>query len=369
MQRALDLAAKGRHDVPPNPMVGALVVRHGRILGQGWHARYGGIHAEEAALNDCREKGEDPAGADIYVTLEPCSFHAPDKHNGPCTEKILTAGIARVFIASVDPNPRVAGNGIRILKEKGLAVRSGILAEKEERLNEIYRTLQAEKRPFVELKAALTADGFLAARDGSSRWVSCDASRDRVMTLRRSCDAVLVGGGTLRADYPSLTIRDREGRITSEEQPKRVVLSRRAELPEGWPGEGGDVLLYGSSSSSEADIPAVVEKVSVSSGQEGLCLEEVLQDLYRRGVRRLLVEGGRQVFRSFLRGGGWDRLTLFQAPDLLGTGVPFAGDLGISSMGDKIILAHRIREFSGRDLMIRGYRSAYPSEEGPCSQD
>ena len=235
MRQALVLAEKGRHKVLPNPMVGALVVRDGKVLGEGFHARYGGIHAEEAALRDCRSRGEDPAGADLFVTLEPCSFHAKDKHNGPCTEKILFAGIRRVFIASVDPNPRVAGRGISFLREKGVEVAAGILSAEEEILNEVYRRIQNEKRPFVELKAALTADGFLAARDGSSRWISCDASRRKVMEMRDASDALLVGGGTLRADLPSLTVRDASGKIRPAGQPVRVVLSRSGKLPEDWP--------------------------------------------------------------------------------------------------------------------------------------
>lgn len=372
MRRALALAEKGRHEVSPNPMVGALVIRDGEILGEGFHARYGDIHAEEAALRDCLAKGNDPGGADLYVTLEPCSFRAKDKHNGPCTEKIRDAGIARAFIASVDPNPRVAGRGVRFLREQGIEAVTGILSEEEERLNEVYRRIQAEDRPFVELKAALTADGFLAARDGSSRWISCDASRERVMSMRRGSDAILVGGGTLRADRPSLTVRDASGNLCDGEQPLRVIISRRGELPEGWPSEGGKVLLYCGEvavSRSASAGAGRAERIAVPLSGEALDLEHILKDLFQRGVRRLLVEGGGKVYRSFLTGRRWDRLTLFQAPDFLGEGIPFAGDIGIHSMDKKMILAHRERSFSGRDLMIRGYQSAYESEEGPCSRD
>ncbi len=370
MKRALALAGKGRDEVSPNPMVGALIVRNGEILGEGYHARYGDIHAEEAALRDCRKRGHNPAGADLYVTLEPCSFSAKDKHNGPCTEKIRDARIARVFVASVDPNPRVAGRGIRFLEDQGIEVVSGILAAREERLNEVYRRIQAEGRPFVELKAALTADGFLAARDGSSRWISCDLSRERVMEMRALSDAVLVGGGTLRADRPSLTVRDGSGNLRGETQPRRVILSRRGTLPEAWPCEGGEILIYcDEPAATGSDDPEGTQRIAVPRKGDELDLDRVLKDLFSRGVRRLLVEGGGRIYRSFLKTGLWDRLTLFQAPDFLGEGVPFAGNIGIGSMDKKIILAHRESCFSGRDLMIRGYRSVYESGEGPCSQD
>ncbi len=373
MEQALALAERGRQGVSPNPMVGALVVREGKILGEGWHARYGDIHAEEAALEDCRHRGESPQGADLYVSLEPCSFQGEGKHNGPCTEKILEAGITRVFVASEDPHPKVQGRGIRFLLERGISVLSGILAEKEERLNEIYRRIQEEKRPFVELKAALTADGFLAAQDGSSRWVSCDASRKKVMEMRSECDAILVGRGTLFADSPSLTVRDEAGIPVGGKQPVRVILSGSGKLPEGWPGPGGQVLVYENEAvrrgNPDFSSPPGVERIPIPADERGLPLGVVLEDLQNRGLRRLLVEGGGEVYRSFLKGGCWDRLTLFQAPDLLGRGIPFCGDLGIQSMDKKIILAHRLREFSGRDLMIQGYRSLYAPQEDRCSRD
>ncbi|MDC7240925.1 MAG: bifunctional diaminohydroxyphosphoribosylaminopyrimidine deaminase/5-amino-6-(5-phosphoribosylamino)uracil reductase RibD [Spirochaetales bacterium] len=317
MKIALALAEKGRGRVRPNPMVGALVVKDGMILGEGAHLEYGGPHAEANALADCRSQGNDPVGAELYVTLEPCSFRSPEKHNGPCTEKIIEAGIRRVIIARPDPNPKVMGRGIAALKKAGIEVVAGVLEEDSAALNEVYEHLISSERPWIHLKVALTLDGFIAAEDGSSKWISGPDSRARVMEMRRDCDAVLVGRGTWEADSPSLTVRDSEGRELPGYQPRKIVFSGR---------ESGGTLF------------------------DRLCA------LRSEGVHSILVEGGSGVFNSFLTEGLWDRLTVFQSPDFLGSGIPFCGSLGIGNIGGKVQLKGRTTEISGRDVVISGTR-------------
>ncbi len=318
MRQALELARLSADAVLPNPQVGALLVREGRILGQGRHEVYGGPHAEENALRDCREKGEDPAGADLYVTLEPCSFRSPGKHNGPCTEKIIDARIKRVLIARPDPNPQVRGRGIQALKAAGIETDWGILEEESARMNEVYEALITRNRPYIHLKAALTLDGYLAAEDGSSKWISGPESRMRVMALRAASDAVAVGRKTRDEDQPALTVRDEMGNPLPGKQPEKIILSR-------------------------------------SQGS----LEEILVSCRERGLHRILVEGGSGIFTAFLKEGLWDRLTLFLAPAVLGSGLSFCGPLGRSSMADKLSLQDVQYHPRGRDMEISGLREGY----------
>ena len=216
MNEAIALAKKARGFTSPNPMVGAVVVRNNEIVGRGWHHAAGSPHAEVEAINDA---GSSAAGADIYVTLEPCNHYGKTP---PCTRKILDAGIKRVVVAIKDPNPFVSGGGISFLKEKGLEVEVGICREAAETLIEDFIWyVQHDKRPFIIVKYAATLDGWLATSTGDSQWITSAASRQEVHKLRHACDAILVGAGTLRSDNPSLTARldDMETK-----DPRRVIL-------------------------------------------------------------------------------------------------------------------------------------------------
>ena len=355
MRKALDRARLGEGKVLPNPMVGALIVRDGRILGQGHHACYGGIHAEAAALRDCRE---DPKGATLYVTLEPCCHRGEGKHNPPCTDAILKAQISRVVISRLDPNPAVSGRGAGILRQKGVEVHCGILEKESARLNRVYETLICTDRPYVHLKAALTLDGFLAAADGSSRWISGSESREKVMAFRSRCDGILTGRGTLYADLPSLTVRHPDNSHRNDPQPARIFLSTKGHIPGDWEKPGGPVLVYHDRSVSQPGCPESFQFTPVPAGENGLSLPDVLSDLRRRGIRQLLVEGGSRVYGSFIRSGLWDRLTLFIAPVLLGEGIPFSDGLDIGSITSKLHLKDVSSVPSGDDIMIDGYREA-----------
>ncbi len=227
MEYALQLAEAGRGQVSPNPLVGAVLVRDGKIIGEGCHAGYGGPHAEQAAIENALQQGNDPRGSVLYCTLEPCSFTSPEKHNPPCTLAIRRHGISEVVIAIEDPNPQVSGSGIEQLQQAGISVRTGICAAAAVRQNEAYILARENKRPYIHLKWAQSLDGSMAAHSGDSKWISSASARIQAHTLRAASDAVLVGGGTAAYDDPQLTVRLPGD---SNPTPLRVAVSSQANI-------------------------------------------------------------------------------------------------------------------------------------------
>ena len=223
MKQALALAEKGHGWVNPNPMVGAVLVKDGRIIGEGYHTRYGQLHAEREAFKNAAERGEETAGADLYVTLEPCC------HTGkqpPCTEAVLASGVKRVIVGCTDPNPVVAGRGIRLLREKGLEVVAGVLRGECERQNEVFFHFMRTKLPFTVLKYAMTLDGKTATVSGKSQWITGEAARKRVHEDRGRYMAILTGVSTVLADNPQLTCR-----IPGGKNPIRVIADTKLRTP------------------------------------------------------------------------------------------------------------------------------------------
>ena len=226
LERALEIAEHGRGAVSPNPLVGAVVVRDGKVIGEGWHAELGGAHAERAAIEDCRQCGHDPAGATMYVTLEPCAHHG---RQPPCADAILEAGLARVVYASDDPTEKASGRGPGMLRDGGVEVEpaAGELAAAARLLNQPFRKRARTGRPLVTLKMAASLDGFVATAEGDSKWISGESSRELVHRWRADADAVAVGIGTALVDDPLLTARDAD----VVRQPTRVVFDSEARLP------------------------------------------------------------------------------------------------------------------------------------------
>jgi diaminohydroxyphosphoribosylaminopyrimidine deaminase/5-amino-6-(5-phosphoribosylamino)uracil reductase len=308
MQRALELAERGRGTTRPNPVVGAVVVAGGDVVGEGWHERAGEPHAELVALGAA---GERARGATLYVTLEPCSHHG---RTPPCTEAVLAAGVARVVVGARDPNPEV--DGLEPLRAGGLDVE--VLDLREARVqNEAWRTWIRERRPFVTYKVAMTLDGRVTVP--GSRWVTGEASRRLVHELRAQADAVAVGMGTVRADDPRLTARD----VAAPRQPRRLAFGR-GPLPDG-------------------------SQLELLSGP----LEEELARLGGEGVQSLLLEGGPTLASSFLAARLVDKLLVFVAPRLAGEGAaPVAalpeplelGPLEHRRVGDDVLLTAYLRE-------------------------
>jgi diaminohydroxyphosphoribosylaminopyrimidine deaminase/5-amino-6-(5-phosphoribosylamino)uracil reductase len=354
LSRALELAERGRDSVSPNPMVGAIVARGRRIVAEGWHRRAGGPHAEVVALG---RAGSLARGADLYTTLEPCV------HSGrtpPCVPRILESGIARVFVASRDPNPLVSGRGLRALSRAGIPVReaTGELRRNAERQNEKFRLWISQRRPFVLAKWAATLDGKTASGTGKSRWITGGQARRRALLFREEYDAVLVGSGTVLADDPLLTRR----LGTAGDRPhRRIVLDGRLRVP-------GTARLFRNPQGAlvvtalPADHPRAerladhgIEVWSVPGGRGRVSLSRLLRRLARSEVTSLMVEGGAETLWRFFRAGFVDRVAVFTAPKVLG-GRSAPG--GVGGPGFPLTGARRIVEVEhekvGEDWLTTG---------------
>ena len=317
MQRAIALAGRGEGRVEPNPMVGCVIARNGRVLGEGYHRRFGGPHAEIAALRLCRDS---PRGATVYVSLEPCCHHGKTP---PCTEALIRAGVKRVVVAVRDPHPAVAGGGIKRLRAAGISVRCGVGAEPAAEMLAPYLTRLALGRPYVIAKWAQSLDGALVVGRGQSKWISCDASRRRVHRLRARVDAVLVGSGTVRADNPMLTARD----VPIRRQAVRAVLDGRLRFSPrcrlaATANSVPTLVFTGSSPARTAKAERLrelgVDVIACRTRRGRLILKDCLRELARRDVTNLLVEGGPTLLRSFFHASLVDEAQVFVAPRLIG---------------------------------------------------
>lgn len=362
MARAMALAAKGAGRASPNPLVGAVVVKGGRVIGEGFHRAYGGPHAEAEALAAVAAGGGSAEGATLYCNLEPCCYRSPEKHQAPCTELIIRHKLARVVIANRDPNPRVDGAGIRALEAAGVRVAEGMLAERGEELNEIFFHSMRTKLPFVHLKAAQSLDGRVATSSGDSKWISDERARREVHRLRSVYDAVLVGSSTVRADDPELTVRLCRGR-----NPYRVVLSSRLDIAPGAKllrGEAARALVAFRSDVRDPEVDererrlaglgARVLSVPLKNGR--LDLRSVLERLHALSLRSVLVEGGADVFTSFVKENLYQKVSLFVAPIMVGAGVSALGDLGVPRIAAAPRLARVRYSRIGDQVLVRGYR-------------
>src|SRR5215210_7775114 len=331
MRRARELAEHGRYTTAPNPLVGAVVVRDGTVVGEGWHARAGGDHAEVAAL---RSSGSGARGAELYVTLEPCNHHGKTP---PCTDTILRAGISRVVAGHLDPNPKMRGHSVELLREAGVEVEVLVDALFEKQ-NEQFAHFMRTGRPFVHVKLAATLDGRIAASNGESKWLTGEAARRRAHELRAEAGAVLVGAGTARADDPLLTPRglsDDPPTITRVVLDPRLTLhadSQLARTAYAYP-----VIVFAAEDSNGDQVEELrasgVEIVPAPLVNGELDLIFVLEELGRRGIRGVLIEGGGETAGRFVGRGLADKLTLFYAPKLLGAeGVPLMGSLKVAGM-------------------------------------
>jgi diaminohydroxyphosphoribosylaminopyrimidine deaminase / 5-amino-6-(5-phosphoribosylamino)uracil reductase len=360
LQRALELAKGGHGQVSPNPLVGAVLVRDGQPIGEGFHAKLGGLHAEVAALDDCRAKGHDPAGATLYVTLEPCAHQG---RQPPCTGAILTAGVARVVIASEDPSEQASGRGPGILRDEGVEVQlaNGPEATAARLLNQAFRKHTRTTRPLVLLKSALSLDGRVATAGGDSKWISGEASRALVHRWRAESDAVCIGIGTALADDPLLTARPATSGA-SPRQPTRVVFDSGARLPlssrlVGSIREAPLVVIASPAAAAER-----VEALRIAGADLIVCdgdpparVGAALAELGRRQVSSLLLEGGPTLAGSFLDAGEIDELRLFIAPIVLGgaDARPLVGGEGAALIAKATPALAMGAERSGEDLLVR----------------
>ncbi|PLX79850.1 MAG: bifunctional diaminohydroxyphosphoribosylaminopyrimidine deaminase/5-amino-6-(5-phosphoribosylamino)uracil reductase RibD [Desulfuromonas sp.] len=356
MNQALELARQGEGRTRPNPPVGALLVKNGEIVGQGYHPAAGEPHAEVFALRDA---GNEAEGSDLYVTLEPCNHHG---RTGPCTEAIINAGVKRVFVGCADPNPQVSGGGCAALQQHGIEVSCGILEDECRRLIAPFAKLAATGLPFITLKSATTLDGNTATSTGESQWISSPESRERVHQLRHRVDGIMVGVGTLLRDNPRLTTR-----LPGEEgvDPCRVIIDSNLRTPPDASIFHQDSLASTliattpqASSARRSELERAGAEVLVCDAieGEGVDLRDLMRQLGKRQLMHLLVEGGAILNHSLLENGLVDRIMLFVAPLLLGGS---DGKGVFSGHGCSILAAaHRVTNLrstmSGPDLLIEG---------------
>ena len=340
MKRAVKIAVGGGKKVFPNPRVGAVIISpKGEVIAEGFHAFHGGAHAEINAL----EKAGDVRGCTMVVTLEPCSHHGKTP---PCVEAIANSGISRVVVGLTDPNPLVAGEGIKFLRNRDIDVEVGLFKEEVEKLNEIYLHYIATGRSFVHLKMAGTLDGRSAAADGSSRWITGAESRKRVHEFRRNSHAVLVGRGTAVADDPELTARDVQ--CAPEDQPVRIIIAG-SEMPYSlklFNSPGKTVVV----TDQRRDLPGSVD---VWQGIESLA--QLLAKTAEEGLGLVLCEGGSSLAASLLKEHLVDKLSIFTASAVLGSrGFPMLGDLKIESIGDILRMENVTFTRIGDDTLTEG---------------
>ena len=331
MRRALSLAKRGYGATSPNPMVGAVLVKNGKIIGQGWHHRAGEPHAEIEALRNADKKGETVRGATLYVTLEPCCTHG---RTPPCTEAIIKAGIKRVVVGTVDPNPRHCGKAFSILKRAGIATIRSLLEHECEVLNDAFNHWIAHRTPLVTVKAAMTLDGKIATASGESKWITGEKARTFAMKLRHGADAILVGINTVLADNPSLTFRNgmSASKMQSDNKLRRIILDSHGRTPLNakvvTDQNAPLTTIVVNATAPKTRIKRLAKHVhvvvapSASPSSKGtpakVDLRWLLKRLGTENVTSLLVEGGGEVNASFLMAGLAQRIAFFYAPKVLG---------------------------------------------------
>jgi diaminohydroxyphosphoribosylaminopyrimidine deaminase/5-amino-6-(5-phosphoribosylamino)uracil reductase len=351
MARALGLAEKGRGYVEPNPLVGAVIVQEDRVVGEGWHERYGEAHAEVNAL---AQAGDSARGATLYVTLEPCCHQGKTP---PCTEAIVRSGIQRVVAAMTDPFPQVAGQGVARLEQAGIAVEIGLKEKEAKRLNAPYLKLLRTGRPYVHAKWAMTLDGKIATHTGDSRWITGDAARRRTHELRGRMDAIIVGIGTVLADDPRLTVRPPGPRV-----PIRIVLDSRGRLPKtaNLVKTAGEVpvlvvTLPTASSAEELHAMGCATLGLPDGGNDRPDILVLLDELGRRRMTNVVVEGGAEVLGSFFYAQAVDEVHTFIAPRIAGGNAKTAvAGRGVEKIADALPLAEWKIEQLGPDVLLHG---------------
>jgi diaminohydroxyphosphoribosylaminopyrimidine deaminase/5-amino-6-(5-phosphoribosylamino)uracil reductase len=368
MQLALSLARRGYGSTSPNPMVGAVLVKGGKIIGRGWHRRAGEPHAEIEALRDAAKRGHSAKRATLFVTLEPCCTHG---RTPPCTEAIIAAGIRRVVIGARDPNPKHSGKGFGILRRAGVDVVHGVIAEECTQLNESFDHWIEHRTPFVTVKAAMTLDGKIAAANGESKWITGEAARRHGMKLRQGSDAILVGVNTVLADDPSLTYRpqDTKGGKPKAHPLRRIVLDPMARTPltAKVVSDAYAILttIVVSKLAPKARVAALSKRVEVQvaplakrpggkAASRPLDLRRVVAELGAQNITSLLVEGGGETNASFLFNGLARRVAFFYAPRILGgrsSRAGVAGD-GAASLEEVLNLSHLEWRRLGPDLLL-----------------
>lgn len=324
MKRALELALLGSGSVSPNPMVGCVIVKDNQVIGEGWHQKYGEAHAEVNAIDSVKNK-TDLQGADLYVTLEPCSHHGKTP---PCADLIIKYPFKRVIICNTDSNPLVSGEGIIKLKQAGIEVITGVLEEKGKWLNRRFFTQMKKKRPYIILKWAETDDGFIAREDNSSKWISNEYSRKLVHKWRSEEDAIMAGRNTVTCDDPELTVRDWTGK-----NPVRILIDPQLKINKDSKiyNEASTTLIYN-------NIQAGIFGKNIFIKLEGEdFLNTIFSDLIKRNIQSVIVEGGTRLLETFIEANAWDEIRRFKSDHTFRTGIPSPEFIGNLIYQEKIL--------------------------------
>jgi diaminohydroxyphosphoribosylaminopyrimidine deaminase/5-amino-6-(5-phosphoribosylamino)uracil reductase len=358
MRRALDLARRAKGRTSPNPLVGTVIVKDGKVIGEGYHQKSGTPHAEVHALNAA---GEDARDATLYTNLEPCCHWG---RTPPCTEALIRAGIAQVYVAEADPNPSVAGKGVQQLQNVGINVHVGICRQEASDLNEVHRKYIQTGKPFVILKTAMSLDGKIATASGESQWITSEASRQRGHEIRDAVDAILVGRGTVARDNPALTTRlqDRDGQDAI-----RIVLDSRGRTRTDtriFNAESDAGVIVAVTPEAPSENVEVLEKagaevitVPAAHGNQ-VCFKSLMEILGKHGITSVLIEGGSEINASALAAGIVDKVMCFIAPRLIGgQNAPGPiGGVGIRSLSDAANLRRiSVTPLPEHDILIEGY--------------
>lgn len=353
MRLAIEIAKKGAGKVNPNPMVGAVIVKDERVIGQGYHKYYGGNHAE---VNAFENLSDNPEGATIYVTLEPCSHCGKTP---PCVDKIIANKISKVVVGTLDPNPLVEGRGIKALKEAGIEVITGVLEEECKKLNEVFMKYILCKRPFVVLKTAMTLDGKIATESGESKWITSDKSRQEVHKLRNKLSAIMVGVNTVIKDNPELTCRLEGGK-----NPVRIIVDSKLRIPLGSNVVVDNLAqtIVATTEVADKDKILVLEKLGVkvliiNSKNERVDLQSLMIELGKRDIDGILLEGGATLSFSALEENIVDKIQVYIAPKIIGgeKSKTSIGGKGIEKLSDAIMLNNMTVKSVGTDLLIEAY--------------
>lgn len=358
MSLALRLAKKGEGTTSPNPLVGAVLVKRGKIIGQGYHKKAGYAHAEIEAFNDAAKKKNSIKGATLYVTLEPCCH--TKKRTPPCVKAIIESGISKVFVSMLDPNPEVAGKGIKMLRRKGINVGVGILEEKAKQLNEAFTKYITTGKPFVILKLAATMDGKIAAYTGDSKWIGSPTQRKYAHQLRAKLDGIMVGIETVLKDNPSLNVR--LGKKTAKD-PIPIVLDSKLRIPlDSNLLKIHNKIIIATSDKSKTRKAKNLESLgatilNIKKDKNGqLSLKELAKKLGKHEIMSVLIEGGSKVAASALKSEIVDKVVFFYAPKIVGAdGISMIGELDIPSIKKSIEIKNTKIKKINDELMIEGY--------------
>ena len=349
---SLEIAKKGTGNVSPNPLVGCVLIKDDRIIGAGFHERFGGNHAE---INAFENASEDIDGSTLYVNLEPCSHFGKTP---PCVDKIIEKKVKRVVIGTMDMNPLVSGQGIKKLKLAGIDVKVGVLENECISMNKFFFKYITQKLPYVTLKAAQTLDGKIADDSGRSKWISCTASRRYVHKLRAKYDAVMVGIGTVKKDDPSLTVRLTEGR-----NPKRIVIDTRLDLKLSqslFLNNHDHNIIVVTSKESKKKVGKIKKLLAhgaqiiyvKESSSNKINLKVALQELAKINITSILVEGGSEIFTSFVKQKLFDDILVFITPKIIGSGLSVVNNLGINGIKQSLKVKIASAEKIGDDVLL-----------------